>query len=94
MDAALSLVDVELPSWHIDAEKERAVSIPSDQVRPGLVRARNTKMRSRIKDGTCFCIAHKFNNLSSLNLTIHPCIVGTSDLIRWWLCRSDPISTS
>ena len=29
-----------------------------------------------------FCIAHKFNDLSSSNLEIHPCITGTSDLIR------------
>ena len=29
-----------------------------------------------------FCIALKINALQSLILTIHPCIVGTSDLIR------------
>ena len=29
-----------------------------------------------------FYFPHKFNDLLSLNLAIHPCIAGTSDLIR------------
>ena len=29
-----------------------------------------------------FCFPHKFNDLLSLNLAIHPCIAVTSDLIR------------
>ena len=29
-----------------------------------------------------FCFSLKFNDLQSSNLAIHPCIAGTSDLIR------------
>ena len=38
-----------------------------------------------------FCFSLKFNDLSSSNLAIHPCIAGTSDLIRGSLILS-PIS--
>ncbi|MDE0513307.1 MAG: hypothetical protein OXI88_16140, partial [Gammaproteobacteria bacterium] len=29
-----------------------------------------------------FCVAHIINDVSSLIMAIHPCIAGTSDLIR------------